>query len=150
VVTLEGPFGWKLGQTKARAIPQLLPGDSLRLSQTTDVTSASTGPAAIASVLAPFLLTATVKINATEVSTGQSFVYSASTSKVDVPWLEIALILIGAGAVARTALRRRRRPRSAQRAGAAALESARVETDHPSPDPSGEARPVIDSDAQVL
>lgn len=108
VVTLTGPFGWELGRSSARELPQLLPGDSVLLSEATS--AAASGPAVIAGIVAPFLLTATVEIDATEVSTGQAFVYTASTSTVDVPWLAIVLVvLLLAGVVTRTRVRRRRR-----------------------------------------
>jgi len=131
VVTLEGPFGLELGRTSARDLPQLLPGDSLRLSQTTDPATATTGPAVMVGIVAPFLLTTTVEIEATEVSTGQSFVYTVSTSTVDVPWMAIALVLLPvAGAVARIIVRRRFRRRVAAR-----IESA-------VPAPAGDTRGV--------
>lgn len=115
VVTLTGPFGWELGRSTPRELPQLLPGDSVLLSEATS--AAASGPAVIAGIVAPFLLTATVEIEATEVSTGQSFVYTASTSTVDVPWLAIVLVvLLEAGVVTRTVARRRRR-RAARQTG---------------------------------
>ena len=109
VVTLTGPFGWELGRTEVRELPQLLPGDSVRLSETA-AEGAPSGAAVVAGVVAPFLLTATVEIDATEVSTGQSFAYAASASTVDVPWLAAALVVLLVAAIAaRIATRRRRR-----------------------------------------
>lgn len=117
VVTLTGPFGWELGRSTARKLPQLLPGDSVLLSEATSAAASDSGPAVIAGVVAPFLLTATVEVEATEVSTGQSFVYTASTSTVDVPWPAVVLVvLLEAGVVTRTVARRRRR-RTARQTG---------------------------------
>lgn len=110
VVTLTGPFGWELGRTEVRALPQLLPGDSVRLSQTGAGDGGASGAAVIADVVAPFLLTTTVEIDATEVSTGQGFVYTAAASTTDVPWLLVALLVLLVGAaLARAVARRRRR-----------------------------------------
>lgn len=131
VVTLKGPFGLELGRTPARDLPQLLPGDSLRLSETTNPATATSGPAVVAGIVAPFLLTTVVEIEATEVSTGQSFVYTVSTSTVDVPWVAIAIVFVLVGrAVVRITVPRRRRLRVAVR-----VESA-------VPAPAGDTRGV--------
>lgn len=114
VVTLTGPFGWELGRTEVRELPQLLPGDSVRLSQAGAGDGAGSGPVVVADVIAPFLLTTTVEINATEVSTGQGFVYTASTSTTEVPWLAVGVVvLIILTVLGRVVARRRRRRRAA-------------------------------------
>lgn len=109
VVVLTGPFGWELGRTEARTLPQLLPGDSVRLSQTAPGDGSPAGAAVVAGIVAPFLLTATLEIDATEVSTGQGFVYTAATSTVDVPWVAAALVLLLLVALVTRARSRRQR-----------------------------------------
>lgn len=125
VVTLTGPFGWELGRTTEIELPQLLPGESVRLSDVAD------DPVVIAGVIAPFVLTADVAIEATEVRTGQEFVFTTSVSHTDVPWL--AVIVLGAAfivVVTRLVGRRRHRrtattaPVSATPAGAATAPDA--------------------------
>jgi hypothetical protein len=104
VVTLTGPFGWELGSSPELELPQLLPGESVRLSEVAG------GPAVVDDVVAPFVLTAHVEVNATEVRTGQAFVFTSSASRTDVPWLVIAALGAAlAVVVARLAARRKRR-----------------------------------------
>lgn len=106
-VTLEGPFGWRLGESAPRDLAQLLPGDTLRVSDTTDAETGSAGGVVVDGIVAPFVLMSTVRITATEVSTGQVFEYTASTSTPQIPWTVLALLVLslGLGLVAR---RRRR------------------------------------------
>lgn len=116
-VALTGPFGWRLGTSAPRELPQLLPGDELRLSQAEVAGRSGTGPLEVAAVLAPFLLRAEVTVDAVEVSTGQEFTFRADASVTEVPWTLVALVVLAAGGLVLAV--RRRRARAPGRAPAA-------------------------------
>jgi hypothetical protein len=114
-VELTGPFGWHLGSSEPRELPQLLPGDGLRVSQAELAGEEGAGPLEVAGVLAPFLLRAEVTVDAVEVSTGQTFTYRASASQPELPWAVLVVLVGGVVWVVVTVARRRRRRAAAHR-----------------------------------
>lgn len=120
-VTITGPAGTDLGSAAARELPQLLPGDRLRISQISDGQGGESGPVVVTGVPAAFALEATVDIAATETSTGQSFSYSQSATATEIPWLVVALLVLVAGWLVVVWVRRIRRGKAAR-----AAESARA------------------------
>ena len=109
-VRLRGPFGWLLGTSEVRTLPQLLPGDRVRASALAPDGAEPAGPVVVDGILAPFVLSAEVTLSATEVSTGQPFTYSSTVSTVDIPWVALVVLLLVV-----TALLLARRRRSARR-----------------------------------
>lgn len=110
-VEITGPFGWHLGASAPRELPQLLPGDEIRLSRA-EPAGGGTGPLEVLGVLAPFLLRAEVTVDAVEVSTGQTFTYRADASQPEVPWAVVVVVVGGVAWVVVARARRRRRARA--------------------------------------
>lgn len=109
-VAISGLGGLDLGTAQARDLPQLLPGDKLRISEIGDGEGGESGPMLISGVPAAFALEATVDIAAVETSTGQAFTYSQSATATEIPWLLVLIIaLVWAWLVTSWAKRRRRR-----------------------------------------
>ncbi|QSB14279.1 DUF916 domain-containing protein [Natronosporangium hydrolyticum] len=108
-VRVTGPFRWRLATSGQTELPELLPGSTLTVTETV------TG-------LAPVLrLTAAIEVDAVS-SDGPMPQVRRTTGVWAIPWLLVAVLLVGGAVVAVRRIRRRRA--AAQRPGAAGRPSS--------------------------
>jgi len=109
--TFSGPFGIVLGSTASEKLPQLLPGDSFRLSS---VGGSAAGLLVATGIGAPGFISANVELNA-RVSDGADAVrVETRTTIMAIPWVPLAAFAMIAIAVAVWLVCARMRRRSAR------------------------------------